>query len=76
MKSPDHPLRPAFDKAAAALEAWRKQQLAALTEAQKQEFRKRQTEAAKALREYSREFYQHEHEHEHEHERVEARNSA
>lgn len=55
-------MRPAFDKAADALDAWRKRQHALLTEAQKQEFRKRQAEAPKALREYSRDFYQHEQE--------------
>lgn len=38
MKTPEHPLGPAFEKAADAIEAWRQQQIAALTDEQRRIF--------------------------------------
>jgi hypothetical protein len=60
VKTPDNPVGPAFDKAADAMAAWRKRQEAALTEAQKQEFRRLELQHNKALREFSTDFYDHE----------------
>ncbi len=60
MKTPDKPVRPAFDKAADAREAWRRLQLARLTDEQKRAFQRLQFEHNKALRAFSQDFYDHE----------------
>jgi hypothetical protein len=55
---PRHPLGPDFDRAADAWTAWRKQQEAALTAAQKLEFQKFRFEQNRKIREHNDKFYE------------------
>src|SRR5271156_5391430 len=58
MKDPQHPVSPAFEKAADKLAGWRKQQIAALTPEQRQEFNRVDREQKQNERQHSSEFYE------------------
>ena len=55
--NPKHPVGPAFDQASDKLDAWRKQQEAALNEAQKKEYGRMQRTHNQALRDHSEKFH-------------------
>ncbi|MGE3335582.1 MAG: hypothetical protein AB7I36_18215 [Rhodospirillaceae bacterium] len=56
MIKPQHPVGPAFERARNAEEAWRIQQIAALTDEQKREYKKRRIEEAGKLKEHRRQL--------------------